>query len=113
MKPILHLNVKRQWFDMIESGIKKEEYRVQSSYWSRILMNHIRIKGLSYHPTDVILCFSNGYSPNRDQIFTKCNGLYLGYGNPAWGALKDVQYFIIKIGDKLVKEMEEWDDFKK
>ena len=30
---VLHLTLKKKWFDMILSGEKKEEYREIKSYW--------------------------------------------------------------------------------
>lgn len=30
----LHLNLKKEWFDLISSGVKKEEYREIKQYWS-------------------------------------------------------------------------------
>lgn len=33
-KRVLYLSVKKEWFDMIASGEKKEEYREMSTYWS-------------------------------------------------------------------------------
>ena len=32
---ILHLNLKAKWYDMIESGIKKEEYREIKPFWEK------------------------------------------------------------------------------
>lgn len=32
-KKVLHLSVKKQWFDMIAAGKKTEEYRAIKSYW--------------------------------------------------------------------------------
>jgi len=96
--PILHLNLKKKWFDMIVSGEKKEEYREISAYWTRIFSSHIKIKGLRYHPSDVMICFSNGYSKTRPHTYVKCEGLRVGYGKQEWGAEKGKQYFILKLG---------------
>lgn len=97
-KPILHLNVKRKWFDMIKSGEKKEEYREITSYWGNKFMSNIRIKNKHYHPQDVIICFSNGYKKEREQIYVECLDIWVGYGKPEWGAEPDKQYFILKLG---------------
>ena len=35
----LHFVLKRKWWDMIESGDKKEEYRTQSDYWIKRLVD--------------------------------------------------------------------------
>lgn len=100
VKPILHLNLKKQWFDMIKAKIKKEEYRAITPYWSRIFHNgNIKIKGKHYHPTDVLICFSHGYSRNRPQLTVPCEGLRVRTGYEAWGAVNDEQYFVLKLGD--------------
>jgi hypothetical protein len=96
-KPILHLNVKKKWFDMIKSGEKKEEYRDISAYWTGILGAHIKIKKRYYHPSSVIICFSNGYAKNRPQIFIECKNLWLGKGKKEWGA-SEMQQFILSLG---------------
>lgn len=98
----LHLNLKKKWFDMVLSGEKKEEYREIRGYWSRIFHGTgIKIKGNNYHPTDVIIVFSNGYSKNRPQMRYFCDGLKVGFGKPEWGAKKDIQYYVLQIGEKL------------
>ena len=38
-KSILHLNLKKKWFDMILSGIKTDEYREMSPYWERVFLS--------------------------------------------------------------------------
>lgn len=99
-KPVLHLTLKKQWFDMIDARIKKEEYRAITPYWSRIFKNgKIKIKGKYYDPTDVVICFSHGYSKNRPQLTVPCEGLRVGTGNEQWGAINNEQYFVLKIGN--------------
>jgi len=49
---ILHLNLHREFFDLIERGLKKTEYRECTPYWRR------RLEGRDY---DVIR-FRNGYA---------------------------------------------------
>lgn len=34
----LYLPLKKEWYEMIEAGIKKEEYREESPYWRRRLI---------------------------------------------------------------------------
>jgi hypothetical protein len=88
-KPILNLNLKRKWFDMILSGEKKEEYREIKPFWNRIFSSYIKIKGKYYHPIDVIICFSNGYAKDRDAFYCSVNGMKVGYGKEKWGAKKE------------------------
>lgn len=100
-KPILHLNLTKKWYGLIEAGIKPEEYRKISPYWQRVFSAYIKIKGKFYHPTDVIICFSNGYKTNRPQMKFECLGMHVGYGRWQWGAEPDEQYYVIKIGKRL------------
>lgn len=96
-KPILHLNLTKKWFDMIESGKKKEEYRAISIYWCRVFSANIKIKGKYYHTTDVLICFSNGYAKDRKQMYAKIKSLHVGQGEEKWGAEKNVEYFVLRI----------------
>ncbi len=101
VEPVLHLNLIRKWFDIIGEP-KNEEYRAITQYWSRIFTNgKIKIKGRFYHPTDVVVCFSNGYAKVRPQKKFKIKGLKVGFGNPHWGADGNTQYFIIQIGERI------------
>lgn len=85
---ILHLTLKKKWFDMIASGYKTEEYREIKPYWQK------RLKlGNNY---DVII-FRNGYSTDAPKITVECKGIFTGHGVIEWGALKDPVY-IIKLG---------------
>jgi hypothetical protein len=100
-KPVLHLNLHRKWFDIIGEA-KKEEYRAITSYWSRILSHGgIKIKGKYYHPTEVLICFSNGYAKSRPQKTFEITGLKTGFGIPELGADPNTQYFIIQIGKQV------------
>lgn len=107
MTPILHLNLKRKWFDMIKSGEKKEEYRDISKHrekrFRKMLCKYsfymIYIKREFWFPSQIIICFSNGYSKNRDQFKIKCTGLRIGKGKEEWGADPDKQYFILSLGN--------------
>lgn len=103
-KPILHLNLKGKWFDMIEGGYKKEEYRDINDYWNRIIKSYtVKIKGSFYYPDEFIICFSNGYRKNRRQFYIECTGLAVGYGYPNWGAIDFKKYYILKLGKILLK----------
>lgn len=52
---ILHLTLKRKWFDQIAMGIKKEEYRVIKAFWAK------RLVGIFYDEVH----FRNGYTDDR------------------------------------------------
>lgn len=118
---ILTLHLKRKWFDLIKSGEKKEEYREQSTYWikrlttcdekfldnlwdnvcvypnatelfNRELKNLFRIKQFDR------IRFVLGYSKMNDDdriLEFKNPKIRIGTGRPEWGAVPEVNYFII------------------
>ena len=113
-KPVLHLNLKKKWFDMILSGEKKEEYRSFSSYWRHIFNDmfftkgkgheiKVVIKNKLYNPKNIIIRFSNGYKKDRPQFDIECKGISIGTGKSEWGAEKDENYFVLKLGKILKK----------
>ncbi len=98
----LHLNVRKKWFDMIASEVKKDEYREKKPYWDRVFGNlakGIKIKGSYYSPSRVIIRFSNGYAKDRDQMDVKLKSVRQGEGTPEWGAEPGVVYYVLKLGD--------------
>ena len=42
-KKVLHLSVKKQWFDMISAGEKTEEYREIKPYWIKRLTTNCEV----------------------------------------------------------------------
>ena len=89
---ILHLVLKYEWYDMIEAGVKKEEYRDLSEYWRN------RLSGKKY---DAVR-FQRGYT-NPKTMLLECDGLSVGYGKEQWGAVPHIKYYVIKLGD-FIKE---------
>lgn len=107
---ILDLPLKKEWYDMIESGEKREEYRVIKPYWCKRLARcdkdlcwmrdpdgqcpfrkHIKdINRLDY----THVRFRYGYT-QRAMLY-KIDEITIGRGNPNWGAPKDKDVFIIK-----------------
>ena len=77
MQKVLTLPISEPWFSMILSGVKREEYRKLSQYYLT------RFKNYSY----------NSISP----AFTATCSIGIGYGKQEWGAVLDVQYFILTI----------------
>ena len=91
------LPIKKQWFDLIASGIKKEEYRDIKPYYTSRLMN-IGLLDKAARPTDkcVWLLFRNGYSKNSPTLKALCR-LAVTKGNTEWGAEPDTEYYVLKI----------------
>lgn len=121
---VLHLPLKKEWYNMIESGAKTEEYREIKPYWAKRLcpcmkecanghwsephrcihhckavyshMNFIHKGRRIANFTHVR--FSYGYT-KRTMTF-EIKEIVIGKGNPEWGAPKE-DVFIIKLGNRL------------
>ncbi len=102
---VLHLTLKKKWFDMIASGEKKEEYRELKDYWCKRFCNN---SWYTYEPEilvhaidkfyDVVI-FKNGYSKTAPTVKLECKGITVGKGNKNWGAEYSDMYFVIKLGN--------------
>lgn len=108
---IFDLPLKAVWYLMIESGIKKEEYREITEYWIKRLRNcydgstHCKV----YIPkcnycTGIIrtdythVRFRYGYT-RRTMLF-KLDSISIGKGDPEWGAPEN-KVFILKLGERV------------
>ena len=105
---ILKLPLKKEWYNMIESGEKREEYREVKPYWSKRLVGvdkplfshrygyqHANVKGYTH------VLFRYGYT-KRTMVF-KIDDITIGRGNPNWGAPTDKDDFIISFTKKFTK----------
>lgn len=99
MKKTLHLTLKKEWFDMIASGEKREEYRAIKSYWIR------RILGDKKGQHDKIL-FKNGYNSQSPQLLIEFKGATIRQGNPEWGAPNE-KVIVLTLG-KIIKRTNEF-----
>lgn len=96
----LYLPLKKEWYKMIESGEKREEYREIKNYWKSRLMQY----SLRYGVRDYVfkhldeVRFSYGYT--KKTITFKIDTITIGRGKPEWGAPTDRDVFIIKLGEK-------------
>ena len=98
---ILDLPLKKEWYNMIESGEKKEEYREINDYWkSRLMQYSLRygVREYVFKPLDEVR-FSYGYT--KKAMTFKIDTITIGRGNPEWGAPTDRDVFIIKLGEKI------------
>lgn len=86
-KPVLHLNLISKYYDMIESGEKLEEYRDIKPFYDRIFdeYGYIKISGKSYHCTEIVVCFSNGYNKNCRRMLWSLKHLEKSTGQTKWG----------------------------
>ena len=117
----LTLSLKKQWFDMIKAGVKKEEYREQSEYWIKRLLTcsekflDALWDNASVYPnsTEILnrdlkncfrimlfdsLVFTLGY-PKKDnkerRLEFKNPKIRIGTGRPEWEAEPGKNYFVI------------------
>lgn len=84
---VLHLTLKKEWFDMIASGEKTQEYREIKPYWqSRLVDKHYDIVELR-----------NGYGHSVPRLRMKLGSIRVGVGNQTWGAPKNKEVFILNL----------------
>jgi len=117
---MLRLNVTKEWFDMINSGIKKEEYREIKTYWVSRLFKadfgaldlreaHDYMKEglrLAYKfpdghfrtPRFSAIEFKNGYGKNAPTIHVVCESITIGEAKPEWSGNWKGKVFIINLG---------------
>ena len=100
MNKILHLPLKKQWYNMIESGEKREEYREIKPYWNKRLMGNtigplfshrngyetVNVNGYTH------VCFHYGYT-KRTMMFEIVD-IIIGRGKTEWGAPEKDVYII-------------------
>lgn len=93
----LTLPLKKQWFDKIKSGEKKEEYRENSEYWQRRLYRSMNANDAELKHFDRLV-FTLGYPKAGDterRLCFKNPRIRIGTGRPEWGAVPGEQYFVI------------------
>lgn len=126
---VLHLPLKSEWYDMIESGEKREEYREFKEYYiSRLVEMRNRLMGQDIYTkltphlvryyamnkghfiTDLLsgtlrlkdydeVRFSRGYT-NRTMTY-EVLGLRFDFGRVDWGAPAYEMCFIVDLGEVL------------
>jgi len=98
---VLHLTLKKKWFDMIASGEKKEEYREIKPFWIKRLTpaNNAFDDCKEFYAVE----FVNGgnFHDKHPKILVECLDIEIGTGKPEWGAEPDKEYFVIKLGNLL------------
>ena len=86
---VLDLVLTYKWYDMIESGEKREEYRAITPYWRKRIQSGKRYTHVRFH---------RGYTA-KSMVF-RFDGLRIGNGNTQWGAPADRDVFIISLGER-------------
>lgn len=88
---ILHLTLKKKWFDLIVSGQKKHEFRECKPYWEKRLLHGPN--GEPKHFDEIH--FRNGYSKNSPFMRVECKKL----------SLTGKKWFTPKHGEKLAESV--------
>ena len=122
----LHLSLKKEWYNMIESGVKTEEYREIKPYWLKRMLMVINFDHTHYEKIDDncsqfyckhiehlksdlsiggfkpkhydLVQFSYGYT-KRNMTF-ELDSINIGKGNKEWGAPEN-DVFILKLGKRI------------
>lgn len=123
---VLTLPIKKSWFDMIQSGEKREEYREIKDYWAVRLLHFqealewqafdemvfdmrepsrrhrdvdelLRYFGVRFRPFSEVRLI-NGYQKNAPRCLCSCQGIGIGRGRTEWGAPPDKNVFIVQLG---------------
>lgn len=113
---ILDLSLTYHWYDEIEAGRKKEEYREDKPFYRKRFMSKYRKdrKMCSLECPECIMqfakmCLAIPYDAirfhrgqgSKQTMLVEWKGLSFGYGSSHWGAPTDHKVWIIKLGDKL------------
>lgn len=114
---VIHLFLKHKWYDMIERGEKKEEYREIKPYWiGRIFKEAMSFpKGIEPHDFFFrngkyhgifrskvrLVVFHRAYTDTTMEY--KVDGIAVGKPNPEWCESEDKykEVFIIKLGKRI------------
>lgn len=99
----LKLTLNKQWFDLIEKGIKTEEYREIKDYWVKRFKEMSLTRFEPFKHFDYVE-FTNGYNSKSPKIILECKGIEVGIGNPDWGAIENTKYFVIKLGCEVSRQ---------
>jgi hypothetical protein len=113
MSNILHLTLKKKYFDMIASGVKKEEYREVKPYWISRLVHvfgaphscedfNFMYMGFKSSMEESIFYeavrFKNGYNKNAPEMDIEVKNIDINIGKEEWGAEYAKPYFVISLG---------------
>lgn len=105
---VLPLVLKGQWYDMIERGEKREEYRAVTTYWRVRLHNWDR--GWTAQGAPVVE-FRRGYAKDAPRMAFWCLGMETASGmlsyayseeqwHPEWGEPTE-PHFVIALGGRV------------
>jgi hypothetical protein len=98
---ILHLTIKRKYFEEISLGTKTEEYREVKNYWIKRLTNQNgngSVNGNSFYKQYDFICFKNGYQKNAKSVVVEFKGIEMKEIEHEHFHAGKVDVFAIKLG---------------
>ena len=111
----IHLPLKAKWYDMIESGEKKEEYRLLSPHWLKFFCWTRRFVHCKNDSLKCDRCYKvNSESPypfnavvfryryTKILMVWSVDSISIGQGRTEWGAPNNKDTFILKLKDRLL-----------
>ncbi len=107
---ILPLVLKGNWYDLIASGEKKEEYRADTPYWRKRIGNWIMRYNFGGH---LVIAFSRGYC--KPGLYVEACGVNIYHDrlHPSWGEPTGSHYVIaLKRRVQLIDKPLNQDDLK-
>ena len=88
---MLTFTIKRNWFEMIASGEKKEEYRAANGYYDSRLMK--------YKNEPIWVALRNGYRNDSDTLYCRVVPVRETAARPEWGGVPGEMHWSLKILD--------------
>lgn len=92
---ILELPLKKEWYDMTESGEKPEDYRDITPYW----VSRLTWQGEGPDANKIFKPYTHvrlRYGYTKRTMLRKIVRMRVGFGNPRWGAPIGRKVFIIE-----------------
>lgn len=111
--PSLELVLKPEWYDMIESGEKPEEYREITPHWRVRICRDAHSCQMREVCKANIYCHYEGGVPMKRTVVTfhraytktvmkfEIEKVVVGFGREEWGAKPGVKYYVIKLGKRI------------
>lgn len=90
---ILHVTIKRVYFDLIKAGKKKYEYRLKTNYWKR-----------RFKKQYTTICFRAGYAADSPTLFVEFKGIKTRRIKHEFFGRRPVNVFEIALGKILNKK---------
>lgn len=92
------LPIKRKWYDMIVSGVKKEEYRDPEYWLHRLKREAVRQFGIGKTGFEgVKVKIRAGYRLDAPTAILTLQYAMVGPGFEEWGAVPGVEYLVLRI----------------